>query len=1550
MSTIQITDAGVAIMQAATAPVVLTSYRLGTGFGYIPTSGQTALQGSTVFTGTPGAPVVKDANTVLYPSQVPSNAGTFQFGEVGYYYGSTLFAILVCDTLITKTPLDPQTNQGGPIIIDAFIPMVGGNYQMWANISESNTNKVSVASGPEGLPYSVNALPNIWIVNAVGAAKSFLAYTDRQGLWSFDTYNEALESHATGSTTTAIKLDASIWAASNLTYTGLGSLLIQCASGTNAAASRYVVSALEDNSGNIVLSLNAPLTKPCNVGDFIKVYVPTADAIQSGGGGSDVTTFPPVPSTPSTSDKIVMLQGGQGYTYTFGQFANWLSSVAGFNRPPQGTDIGSTTFDTASQITGNLYSTISDPDGDPLTLTSIGYTDDGGTFTTFDPNAGSVQTGLGVFFADPATGNWTFTLGKGARALLDGQTGHEIITYVMADGRGGIRTNHLTITVNGTNQKPIVAFVNGGTPMNVEVTGNLLYRLAFDYETGVTVASYTVAGMTGTFTGTTTVVVGGTTYGVIDIESNGDWSFTPATDFVGPVPTITYGVTDGVNVVPSYLTLAVTPLISGSQPQILGTDVVAGPTTGGENNQGQYLTIFGRRFGPNSGIGTNTKVYIGGVEVVHYIQMVDDQLAPKFSGLQRIDVRVGSLGSPVQGQALHIKVTYNGQDSNQDFTFTPNPGRFLYVSHAGNDSTAVVGDINHPFRMLQYPDRTQRSVYTELLPGDTVILMDSDGQPWTDIGYNSTWLRFRDPQQQGSAPTGQAGTGWITFKGYPGQTIHYITTGNGLAGGIQGPGSAFTGTCGDWIVVSNLSIEVQGGSRRDAGPINMQYNSERWRIVGCNLGPWVAGDSAVLNCACISGEGNFIYIAFNKMHDVEGTSALQNHGIYAGTTSYGWEICFNWMFNMTGGSLIQFNDSDGGTNLFQTPYGVWTGFTNIKIHHNWLETSAKYGILFADINTGNGGELDFRVWNNIILNTGLAPLRLNTNTTTSDGLYAFNTCYNCVQVDQAGTGNGFLRNEGSQGAPSHVIRAYDNIFACGPDTVTNSMHWFVASSDSNGSDGYDLKRNLYSAAGRTIPNDPTETMGVYGDPLFTNPSASDFTLQAASPAVNAATYPLGSLLTVQDDFTAMNTRLYGGVPDIGALERVGVTPFPINPPTFSGGPQVGVSTHVTPGTWGNTPTSEAYDFQVATVSKLTATGFAGANYTPDYTGVRLDLQCVITATNGAGSSQYVLEIGTIAQGVGGPTNTVTPTLSGTFRVGGTATCNPGSWSGTNSGYDYQWYSVVGSTSTPISGATAQTYTFTNGDYLNNVFCKVFARNTTTGSGVAQSANSPQIAAGIADPVVVQSKTGNAPTSTNTSITMNSSVTSGNWIIAVGQVWDNAIDNGNISDNQGHIYGSGGNGTYTMYARAPAPNSNNPNSQFFAVKLTAGGTYTTTVNPQASNGTNLIFLEIGGTDVTTLVDLAQVSATSSGTSSSVVLTGSVANTKNNDLELVQVTVPGTGIAFSAYTGWNLEAQVSTSLATLAVFSRKASTTETLSFSCTTTGTAWTAQSLVLKGGL
>src|SRR5919201_5772631 len=67
-----------------------------------------------------------------------------------------------------------------------------------------------------------------------------------------------------------------------------------------------------------------------------------------------------------------------------------------------------------------------------------------------------------------------------------------------------------------------------------------------------------------------------------------------------------------------------------------------------------------------------------------------------------------------------------------------------------------------------------------------------------------------------------------------------------------------------------------------------------------------------------------------------------------------------------------------------------------------------------------------------------------------------------------------------------------------------------------------------------------------------------------------------------------------------------------------------------------------------------------------------------------------------APGQSPPTNLSLPTISGTAQVGQTLVGNPGTWSGPNPSYAYQWQRC-GATCNPIAGATAATYSPVSAD-------------------------------------------------------------------------------------------------------------------------------------------------------------------------------------------------------------------------------------------------------------
>lgn len=92
-----------------------------------------------------------------------------------------------------------------------------------------------------------------------------------------------------------------------------------------------------------------------------------------------------------------------------------------------------------------------------------------------------------------------------------------------------------------------------------------------------------------------------------------------------------------------------------------------------------------------------------------------------------------------------------------------------------------------------------------------------------------------------------------------------------------------------------------------------------------------------------------------------------------------------------------------------------------------------------------------------------------------------------------------------------------------------------------------------------------------------------------------------------------------------------------------------------------------------------------------------------------------------------PSNSVAPSISGTTSYGSILTAANGTWSGSPTGYTYQWAraSTSSGTYSDISGATSQTYTLTAADIGNYLKVNVTATNAG-GSTAALSSATAQI--------------------------------------------------------------------------------------------------------------------------------------------------------------------------------------------------------------------------------
>jgi hypothetical protein len=527
-------------------------------------------------------------------------------------------------------------------------------------------------------------------------------------------------------------------------------------------------------------------------------------------------------------------------------------------------------------------------------------------------------------------------------------------------------------------------------------------------------------------------------------------------------------------------------------PLVLYTDLVSGPNSGGENNLGVYLSIFGKNF-RNAGLGSTVKVYIGDAEVARYLYLGPSRGRPD---IQQITVQVGGLGNPIPGLALPIKVVADGEASNADHTFMVNPGRILFVDNVhGSDSSGRPGDISHPYRHVQTPNLSE-GAWGHARPGDFIILRGA-GTPWTDTGFEHYFMRYRD--KSGSRPTGASGTGPIVLMGYPTEDayIHGIIAYGMTSGCVSAiNGQSFAGM-GQWAVISNLRIDCEGYD----GPINQEIEGNNWRVVNNDLSASTAPTSGPHEprMAGITGNGYESVWLGNHIHDIQGSSG-EAHGIYIdGNGSY--EIAFNLIENIRSGNGFQSysNGSNGSDTV-----------NNVHFHHNLIHDVSKHGINIAD-----GSRNGFVFYDNVIYNTAFAGVRFNT-LNLSGALFAYNTFYNTNTSGQK------------------LYGAFTNDWNFSPAALylQNNIVWPAKNMPYiGGSVGLDTRSVI--AAHNLFYGGSGDTLGtgvITANPLFVDALAHDFRLKANSPAI-AAGAPVVSTVVSTDYST--NVRNPKGT-DLGA--------------------------------------------------------------------------------------------------------------------------------------------------------------------------------------------------------------------------------------------------------------------------------------------------------------------------------------------------------------------------------------------------------------------------------
>lgn len=207
-------------------------------------------------------------------------------------------------------------------------------------------------------------------------------------------------------------------------------------------------------------------------------------------------------------------------------------------------------------------------------------------------------------------------------------------------------------------------------------------------------------------------------------------------------------------------------------------------------------------------------------------------------------------------------------------------------------------------------------------------------------------------------------------------------------------------------------------------------------------------------------------------------------------------------------------------------------------------------------------------------------------------------------------------------------------------------------------------------------------------------------------------------------------------------------PTNTSPPTISGTAKSGQKLTANNGTWSNSPTSYAYQWQRCASDGNGCgdiTGATSQSYSVSSSDVGHALRVVVTATNADGHASATSAATDPVNGANGPTNSVKPAVSGSAIVGHTLTVSNGSWSPTPSSFSRQWQrcNSDGTSCVNISGATGQTYGVRSDDLGHRMRALVTAHT---------SAGETTVASSTSDVVTQTTTTVTTTTSSTTTVT------------------------------------------------------------------------------------------------------------------------------------------------------------------------------------------------------
>jgi hypothetical protein len=534
-----------------------------------------------------------------------------------------------------------------------------------------------------------------------------------------------------------------------------------------------------------------------------------------------------------------------------------------------------------------------------------------------------------------------------------------------------------------------------------------------------------------------------------------------------------------------------------TRPVLFFSDLTSGPKTGWEGSatKGAAVTIWGLNFGAAS---ASSKVTCGGADITS----TDSTCIAEWNvsgtgngiarGLSRTTFYLNS--SMADGAGTISVTTTEGTSNTLPFTIRSGNIYFVNVSVGSNSNTGRYSGSGHgsdgPWLTLDQINHNNSSV----VPG-AVIYVKGGTYSTPARDYSGAFMYFS------AAGDGGTSANPIAIAAFPTETVTANCSGRALA--LRNDSGGANGAIDYWTfskikcVNGSYAITMRGTGVRVIGCWFNNFNTDIWAgVVDMDIGSY-----------------NYVY---------------GNYFYHCGNSAYMHNVYINGTLGAINHVYIAWNEFDSPVNSGSHGGVIDLRVTSyVYVHDNYCHNGPDEFIYI----TNEGGTTTYSfIYNNLITNmSGIESCLFLADMDYGSVVYN-NTIYHCPS------------------SPSYPVFSVTPVFTSNSHaTLKNNIIYGVSGQSTlykEGSATYNSDYDVYYNTSVPSGSGVTVSHQVTSNPLFIT-DGSDFHLQSGSPAINAGTNAVSSIVTTDYDGTS---RPQGSTYDIGAYEYYTGTQPPPGPP------------------------------------------------------------------------------------------------------------------------------------------------------------------------------------------------------------------------------------------------------------------------------------------------------------------------------------------------------------------------------------------------------------------